>query len=149
MKWLRIAFFITLAASGAFPLGHLFSVYGYRTLMDWLSPVLKSIGCYLLGVVVYGNQWPEAFWPGKFDHLGHSHQLWHLFVCGGIWYHYTAAVSFFAQREALGLCQVAWTNTTDNPLFFPRQFLLFSLLVSRAYYFFITYTFLQFDDNNV
>ncbi|KAI8145534.1 hemolysin-III related-domain-containing protein [Fennellomyces sp. T-0311] len=104
MKWLRITFFITMAASAAFPVGHLYANHGPELTTAWLSPVMKSIGCYLLGVVVYGNQWPEAFWPGKFDHLGHSHQLWHLFVCGGIWYHYTAAVSFVGQRDVFGFC---------------------------------------------
>ncbi|KAI9490928.1 hemolysin-III related-domain-containing protein [Zychaea mexicana] len=107
MKWLRITFFITLAASAAFPVGHLYATYGPEPMNAWLSPVMKSIACYLLGVVVYGNQWPEAFWPGKFDNLGHSHQLWHLFVCGGIWYHYLAAVSFVGQREVFGFCSAA------------------------------------------
>ncbi|KAI9268061.1 hemolysin-III related-domain-containing protein [Phascolomyces articulosus] len=104
MKWLRITFFITMAASAAVPVGHLYAIYGPELMNVWLSPVMKSIACYLLGVVVYGNQWPEAFWPGKFDHIGHSHQLWHLFVCGGIWYHYLAAVSFVGQREIFGFC---------------------------------------------
>ncbi|KAI7857071.1 hemolysin-III related-domain-containing protein [Circinella umbellata] len=107
MKWLRITFFITMAASAAFPVGHLYAIYGPEPMNAWLSPVMKSIGCYLLGVVVYGNQWPEAFWPGRFDHLGHSHQLWHLFVCGGIWYHYLAAVSFVGQREVFGFCSAS------------------------------------------
>ncbi|KAI9312692.1 hemolysin-III related-domain-containing protein [Dichotomocladium elegans] len=106
MRWLRISFFIALAASAAVPIFHLYTAVGAQTLFSWLTPVSKSISCYLLGVVVYGNQWPEAFWPGKFDHIGHSHQLWHLFVCGGIWYHYTAAVSFFGQRQDFGLCPI-------------------------------------------
>ncbi|KAI7884192.1 HlyIII-domain-containing protein [Lichtheimia hyalospora FSU 10163] len=107
MRWLRITFFIAMAASGIVPLGHLYINYGARTLFDWLSPVTKSLSCYILGVVVYGNQWPEAFWPGKFDHIGHSHQLWHLFVCGGIWFHYVAAISFYGQRHDFGECPAA------------------------------------------
>ncbi|OBZ89621.1 Uncharacterized protein C30D11.11 [Choanephora cucurbitarum] len=103
-RWLRIAFFIALASSGVFVIAHLAVVRGAHATFSWLAPVFKSILCYLAGVVVYGNQFPERFWPGKFDRLGHSHQFWHLFVCGGIWFHYQAALQFASQREAFGQC---------------------------------------------
>lgn len=105
-KWLRITFFITLAASGVLPILHLVSIHGAMHTLNWLSPLLYSILSYLLGVVVYGNQLPEAVWPGKFDHIGHSHQFWHLFVCGGIWFHYVAALGFVQERETFGLCLI-------------------------------------------
>ncbi|KAI8092374.1 hemolysin-III related-domain-containing protein [Gilbertella persicaria] len=103
-RWLRIAFFIALASSGVFVIAHLTVVRGVQATFSWLTPVFKSILCYLAGVIVYGNQFPEKFWPGKFDHLGHSHQFWHLFVCGGIWFHYQAALEFAFQREVFGQC---------------------------------------------
>ncbi|RCH99034.1 hypothetical protein CU098_003992 [Rhizopus stolonifer] len=103
-RWLRIAFFIALASSGVFVIAHLTVVRGAQATFSWLTPVFKSILCYLAGVIVYGNQFPEKFWPGKFDHLGHSHQFWHLFVCGGIWFHYQAALEFAFQREVFGQC---------------------------------------------
>ncbi|KAI8054824.1 hemolysin-III related-domain-containing protein [Thamnidium elegans] len=104
-RWLRIAFFIALASSGAIVIGHLAVVRGAYTTFSWLAPVFKSIGCYLAGVVIYGNQFPEKFWPGKFDHWAHSHQFWHLFVCGGIWFHYQAALQFASTRDEFGSCQ--------------------------------------------
>lgn len=103
-RWLRIAFFIALASSGAIVIGHLAVVRGAFATFSWLTPVFKSISCYLAGVVIYGNQFPERFWPGKFDHLAHSHQFWHIFVCGGIWFHYQAALQFAASREEFGQC---------------------------------------------
>ncbi|KAI7890336.1 hemolysin-III related-domain-containing protein [Mucor mucedo] len=103
-RWLRIAFFVALASSGAIVIGHLALVRGAFTTISWLAPVFKSIACYLAGVIIYGNQFPEKFWPGKFDHLAHSHQFWHLFVCGGIWFHYQAALQFAASREEFGQC---------------------------------------------
>ncbi|KAI9286344.1 hemolysin-III related-domain-containing protein [Umbelopsis sp. AD052] len=105
-KWLRIAFFIALAASGVLPILHLVAIHGTSHTLNWLSPLLYSMGSYLLGVFVYGNQLPEAVWPGKFDHIGHSHQFWHLFVCGGIWFHYVAALGFVREREVFGLCSL-------------------------------------------
>jgi adiponectin receptor len=35
---------------------------------------------YVLGAVVYCTRFPESLFPGKFDYIGHSHQLWHLLV---------------------------------------------------------------------
>ncbi|CEP13754.1 hypothetical protein [Parasitella parasitica] len=105
-RWLRIAFFIALASSGAIVIGHLAVMRGVIETFSWLTPVFKSIACYLAGVIIYGNQFPERFWPGKFDHFGHSHQFWHLFVCGGIWFHYQAALQFASNREIFGQCQL-------------------------------------------
>lgn len=103
-RWLRIAFFVALASSGAFVIIHLSIIRGAYATFSWLAPVFKSLLSYIIGVVVYGNHFPEKFWPGKFDHFGHSHQFWHIFVCGGIWYHYQAALSFAGNREVFGQC---------------------------------------------
>jgi adiponectin receptor len=35
---------------------------------------------YVLGALVYSSRFPECFFPGKFDYIGHSHQLWHVLV---------------------------------------------------------------------
>jgi adiponectin receptor len=104
LRWLRIAFFVALASTGAIIIGHLALVRGAVETFSWLLPVFKSLACYVAGVIIYGNQFPEKFWPGKFDHIGHSHQFWHLFVCGGIWYHYQAALAFSTQRENFAQC---------------------------------------------
>ncbi|CAO3616978.1 unnamed protein product [Cunninghamella blakesleeana] len=105
-RWIRIGFFVALASSGIFPILHLTFIYGPQQVMTWIAPVAKSLLCYSLGVVVYGNQLPERIWPGKFDHFGHSHQWWHLFVCGGIWWHYVAATTFVSQRTDFGMCSL-------------------------------------------
>ncbi|KAI9010517.1 hypothetical protein CLU79DRAFT_891238 [Phycomyces nitens] len=104
LRWIRIAFFVFLASSCVLPVAHLVYEYGTDETFSWLMPVAKSLSCYGLGVVVYANHLPEAFWPGRFDHFGHSHQLWHMFVCGGIWYHYVAAVAFVGHRGQFGQC---------------------------------------------
>ncbi|KAG1048412.1 hypothetical protein G6F43_009195 [Rhizopus delemar] len=103
-RWLRIAFFIALASSSAIIIIHTSLVRGVFQTFGWLTPVFKSLGCYVAGVIIYGNQFPEKFWPGRFDRLGHSHQFWHLFVCGGIWYHYQAALQFASFREEFAQC---------------------------------------------
>ncbi|ORZ16517.1 hemolysin-III related-domain-containing protein [Absidia repens] len=105
-RWIRIMFFVALASSGFIPILHLLSVYDFGHVIAWMSPVLKSILCYVVGTIVYGNRFPERFWPGRFDHFGHSHQWWHLCVCAGIWWNYVAATSYVAQRYEFGMCSL-------------------------------------------
>ncbi|KAI8973888.1 hemolysin-III related-domain-containing protein [Pilobolus umbonatus] len=106
-RWLRIGFFIALASSSAILIIHLSIVRGAAETFSWLTPIMKSVGCYLAGVIIYGNHFPEKFWPGKFDRFGHSHQFWHLFVCGGIWYNYQAAFEFASTREIFAQCNLS------------------------------------------
>ncbi|KAI9005176.1 hemolysin-III related-domain-containing protein [Phycomyces nitens] len=101
-RWLRTTFFVVMASSAVIPIVHLCIANGPKETANFLSPFSKSITSYIIGVIVYGNQLPERIWPGKFDHLGHSHQLWHLFVMGGIWYNYTAIFHMVNLRETYG-----------------------------------------------
>ncbi|KAJ1625944.1 hypothetical protein T492DRAFT_221826 [Pavlovales sp. CCMP2436] len=39
-----------------------------------------SLVLFLVGVVVKSTSVPEYFFPGKFDFVGSSHQLWHLTI---------------------------------------------------------------------
>ncbi|KAI9258557.1 hemolysin-III related-domain-containing protein [Sporodiniella umbellata] len=103
-RWLRIAFFVALASSGGVVFAHLSLLRGFIQTCGWMTPVLKSLSCYIAGVIIYGNHFPEKFWPGKFDKFGHSHQFWHLFVCGGIWFNYQAAFIFASTREEFAQC---------------------------------------------
>lgn len=40
---------------------------------------MKAV-CLILAALFYGSHLPEALLPGKFDILGSSHQLFHVFV---------------------------------------------------------------------
>ncbi|KFH66709.1 hypothetical protein MVEG_07234 [Podila verticillata NRRL 6337] len=101
-RWLRITFFISMAASALLPVFHLAMIQGVGPTLEWITPLLKSMGSYLLGVFVYANQYPEKLFPGRFDHLGSSHQLWHLCVLGGVYFHFTAALTFWERRYEFG-----------------------------------------------
>ncbi|GJJ79011.1 adiponectin receptor [Entomortierella parvispora] len=101
-RWLRITFFISMAASALLPVFHLALIQGAGPTLEWITPLLKSMGSYLLGVFVYANQYPERLLPGRFDHLGSSHQLWHLCVLGGVYFHFTAALGFWERRYEFG-----------------------------------------------
>ncbi|KAI1321144.1 hypothetical protein EDD11_007710, partial [Mortierella claussenii] len=101
-RWLRITFFLSMAASALLPVFHLMLIQGAGVTLEWIFPLLKSMGSYLLGVFLYANQYPEKLFPGRFDHLGSSHQLWHLCVLGGVYFHFTAALSFWERRYEFG-----------------------------------------------
>ncbi|KAF9577900.1 hypothetical protein BGW38_006605 [Lunasporangiospora selenospora] len=101
-RWLRITFFISMAASALLPVFHLMLIQGAGPTLEWIFPLLKSMGSYLLGVFLYANQYPERIFPGRFDHLGSSHQLWHLCVLGGVYFHFTAALGFWERRYEFG-----------------------------------------------
>ncbi|KAI8898680.1 hemolysin-III related-domain-containing protein [Globomyces pollinis-pini] len=51
------------------------------------NPVLSILTSmsiqFLIGMIVYETRIPERFGPGKFDFLGNSHQIWHIFVVTG------------------------------------------------------------------
>lgn len=53
---------------------------------------------YILGCFIYIFRFPERRFPGKFDLFGSSHQIWHIFVLGGILSHHFAAINTYYDR---------------------------------------------------
>ncbi|KAL2756839.1 hypothetical protein ACRALDRAFT_2041427 [Sodiomyces alcalophilus JCM 7366] len=106
MAWARVAFFVGLAATGFAPIIQLCFTHGPDFVLQFYSPIFKSIFVYLVGACVYASQVPERWFPGMFDYIGGSHNLWHLAVLGGILFHYTAMQAFFANafHRAQGEC---------------------------------------------
>ncbi|KAM9882528.1 hypothetical protein VD0002_g6203 [Verticillium dahliae] len=108
MAWARVAFFVGLGATGFLPILQLWYSHGRDFVVEFYSPIGKSIMVYLVGAIVYASQIPERWWPGCFDYIGGSHNLWHLAVLGGILFHYSAMQAFFegAFRRAELECSV-------------------------------------------
>ena len=96
MAWVRVVFFIALSATGSLPVLQIYLSRGPEAVREFYSPVAKSILVYLCGACVYASKVPERWYPGMFDYLGGSHNLWHLAVLGGILFHYTAMHDFFS-----------------------------------------------------
>ncbi|KAI9223001.1 hemolysin-III related-domain-containing protein [Blastocladiella britannica] len=55
---------------------------------DWVAGVVGVVGCYGGGGVIYVTRFPECLRPGAFDHIGQSHQIWHVLVIGGAYSHW-------------------------------------------------------------
>jgi adiponectin receptor len=96
LAWARVAFYVSLGATGLVPIIQLSWTRGGLWTYFFYIPVIKSIAVYLLGAIVYASHIPERWWPGVFDYVGGSHNLWHLAVLGGILFHYFAMQEFFA-----------------------------------------------------
>lgn len=96
MAWARVAFYVTLGATGFAPLAQLNLTRGVEATLEFYAPITKSILVYLLGACVYASKVPERWFPGAFDYFGGSHNLWHMAVLGGILFHYMAMQEFFA-----------------------------------------------------
>lgn len=89
----RITFFVSFAVAGGTGFIHAALLHGWTNTFFFYLPVVKSLLCYFFGVVVYALLIPERWCPGGiFDYFGMSHNLWHICVFGGIYYHYLATV---------------------------------------------------------
>lgn len=75
MAWLRVTFYVSLAATGFLPVGQLATTRGVEWAYYFYAPVTKSILVYLLGACLYASKIPERWFPGKFDYVGASHNL--------------------------------------------------------------------------
>jgi adiponectin receptor len=70
-------------------------------------PLYLCMGAaYLVGLAIYAVRCPERFSPGRFDLVGHSHQLWHIGVVLGIITSYFATLVCYYQRQLYPLCRV-------------------------------------------
>ena len=107
--WARVAFYVTLGATGFAPVVQLCWTRGPRWVGYFYAPVLKSIAVYVAGAVLYAARLPEKLLPGAFDYVGCSHNIWHVAVVCGIVFHYGAMYEMFAGafQRAESECVVA------------------------------------------
>ena len=54
------------------------------------------------GASMYARRWPECRFPGKFDLVFSSHQLFHICVVVAATIHYKAVFQLLAWRDATG-----------------------------------------------
>ncbi|KAL8388452.1 hypothetical protein RB595_009236 [Gaeumannomyces hyphopodioides] len=106
MAWCRVAFYVGLGATGFLPILQLYLTKGSSFVREFYSPIAESLLVYLGGAFIYASKVPERWFPGMFDYIGGSHNLWHFAVLGGILFHYFAMQEFFstAFRQAQDGC---------------------------------------------
>ncbi|CAA7393622.1 unnamed protein product [Spirodela intermedia] len=99
----RSLVFVCMALSGWGPIVHKLMLFGNRpeALLTTLYEFLMN-SCYGIGVVIYATRVPERWSPGKFDLIGHSHQLFHVLVIAGAYIQYLAMLVYLQWRDAEG-----------------------------------------------
>lgn len=94
----RIVVFLTMCFTSLAPFGHAVFEHGLHKTLSFLSPIIPSLMCYIIGLCFYATNWPERAWPGRFDLFLHAHQIWHVSIVMAILFHYRAALQFHANR---------------------------------------------------
>jgi adiponectin receptor len=107
-RTLRAVVFSALGMWGVFPVGHQLllhrGAWAVRTAFG-LDALMGAI--YLGGAAIYACRIPERWYPGRFDLVGHSHQLWHTAVVLAAYVHYRAVLVLLEWRDASGGCAAA------------------------------------------
>ncbi|SCU91397.1 LAFA_0F03510g1_1 [Lachancea sp. 'fantastica'] len=100
----RAAFFVLFGFSGVVPIITGLVKFGIEESCKrvQLRFVLWEALFYIVGAVIYGLRLPETLLPGKFDFVGHSHQLFHVLVVLGSICHFRALIgSYFFLHTGL------------------------------------------------
>jgi adiponectin receptor len=98
----RAAMFVSMGLSAVFPIVHGLLLYGVErmTLQIGLGWVLLQGFLYILGATIYAARVPERLWPGKFDLIGSSHQIFHVLVVCAAVAHLTGLLRAFDYRHS-------------------------------------------------
>ena len=54
--------------------------------------------CYVIGALLYIIRFPEKMFPGKFDYIGASHQIFHILVFFGALFHFLGSLDAYNYR---------------------------------------------------
>jgi len=99
----RAGLFACMGLSGLVPIMHKMVAFGDRPeAVITTAYEIVMLSFYGIGVTVYALRIPERWLPGKFDLIGHSHQLWHVLVIAGAYTHYLAGLVYLSWREIDG-----------------------------------------------
>lgn len=100
----RATLFLAMGFSGLIPATHaLFLHYGHPQVLLALSYEIIMGILYATGAVFYMTRFPERCKPGAFDLVGHSHQIFHVFVVAAALAHCVASLVIMDWRRGMGL----------------------------------------------
>lgn len=98
--WNRVIFFCGLGGQGQIiPALHSAYVNGWAYTSAIYVHAIPVVLPIFLGSLLYGSKFPERVWPGRFDYIGCSHNMWHVA---------TAISALAGCWGMLGMFEVAW-----------------------------------------
>jgi len=91
----RLFFFTLWAVYGVIPTLQWVVVKGLKdqTSQELLHKIIKMYALSAAAFGVYIFKVPERFSPGKFNYVGHSHQLWHILIFSALYYWYIIVIA--------------------------------------------------------
>lgn len=102
---IRTGIFVLFSFTGLIPVCYGFYVYDINTVVNRAG--LKYVGLealsYLSGASLYAGRFPERTFPGTFDLFGHSHQIFHILVVAGAYWHFRALVHAYIVAKTVTL----------------------------------------------
>lgn len=102
----RVVLYCCLVLFGILPASHWYVLMGgwsNLVVQMFIPKLIVTYGLGFLGVLLYVSKLPERLYPGYFDYVGCSHQLWHVVVlCALLWFHQTALI--FMELRINGNC---------------------------------------------
>ncbi|GET93649.1 hypothetical protein, conserved [Leishmania tarentolae] len=104
--WVRVNVFLGLGFSGLVPALHSLMIVPMNAASASTTlGICLMVVLYCSGVAFYVTQFPESRFPGHFDCLFSSHQLWHFFVSMAALVHYFNCVSMYQLWQVSdGMC---------------------------------------------
>ncbi|KAI0987385.1 hypothetical protein GJ496_008116 [Pomphorhynchus laevis] len=99
----RAGLFVVFGLCAVVPCGHHMIIFGVSSSfkhasITWL--ILMGF-LYISGALLYANRIPERFFPGKFDILGQSHQIFHVLVVMAAAVHYYGIMTLAMNHHLL------------------------------------------------
>ncbi|KAH8900395.1 HlyIII-domain-containing protein [Thozetella sp. PMI_491] len=99
-SWARVLVWCGLVAQGlVLPVVHLLWSKGAQRAAEVYGPLVPSYGPILFGAIIYASQFPECYWPGRFDYLGGSHNILHVAALWAILLGIDALKNVYRSRE--------------------------------------------------
>ncbi|RKP03323.1 hypothetical protein CXG81DRAFT_29326 [Caulochytrium protostelioides] len=127
-RWLRTGLFSMLGLAGIVPVLHSTLRFGLPFTRHALGfdDLLLMGAMYLTGAVIYAARWPECIWPGRFDLVGHSHQIFHCLVVAAALVHYRCAIHLQTYWQGIvattpGLCAIPPAQLAAQALSHPAD----------------------------
>ena len=98
---LRGILFLIFGLCTGIPILHLAlfgqTIKGYNPGQELLYWYIGAIS-YIVGALLYIFRFPEKKYPGKFDYIGASHQLFHILVFFGAFFHFLGSIDAYNYR---------------------------------------------------
>jgi len=99
-RWARVLCYSANACFGMLPCGHLGAHWmaGQQSWGPAIAYITAMLSIYGVGTCIYTFQFPEKYFPGRFDYFLSSHQLWHILVFSAAFLHYFCAIGHYEWR---------------------------------------------------